>query len=269
MKKLLLTIGLIVMIYGFSNAQTSDELYRAFDGKGKSVDLKTILAAAVKADVVFLGETHDDSVAHAIQYEVFKGVFEKVGKSRKTKLSLEMFARDVQTIVDEYLGGMITEKHFLASSRPWGNYKTDYRPLVEFAKTNKLPVIAANAPRRYVNMVSRKGRASLDNLVPEAKQWLPPLPFDIASAKYAAKFNAMLGGHGSENILDSQALWDASMSHAIAVNLEKNGLIIHLNGSFHTANRLGTVEHLLKYKPGVNVVVITMTREKNFRAFDK
>ena len=61
---------------------------------------------------------------------------------------MEMFERDAQIVLDEYLNDLITEKKFLDDSRPWENYKTDYRPLVEFARVNKLNVIAANAPRR-------------------------------------------------------------------------------------------------------------------------
>jgi uncharacterized iron-regulated protein len=78
-------------------------------------------------------------------------------RKKKCRPSLEMFERDVQIVLDEYVKDLITEKKFLDDSRPWNNYKTDYRPLVEYAKQNKLPVIAANAPRRYINMVSRGG----------------------------------------------------------------------------------------------------------------
>jgi uncharacterized iron-regulated protein len=46
-------------------------------------------------------------------------------------------------------------------------------------------------------------------------------------------------------------------------------LIVHLNGAFHTENRLGTVEHLLKYKPKTKVLVVTMRYENDFKNFDK
>ena len=189
-----------------------------------------------------------------------------------------MFERDVQTVLDEYLKDLISEQHFLLSSRAWGNYKTDYRPLVEFAKENKLEIIAANAPRRYVNMVSRLGRESLEKLSPEAKRWFAPLPFGEASDAYAAKFNALMGQMPNpatpqkhSPILNSQVLWDATMAFSIAENLKKNKkpLVIHLNGSFHTENRLGTVEHLLKYRPKTKILVVTMRYEEDFKSFDK
>src|SRR5439155_27112377 len=117
-----------------------------------------MLDELTRADVTFVGENHDHKLAHELELTVLKAVH---ARKTKTALSLEMFERDVQSVVDEYLGGLITESHFLQSSRPWPNYKTDYSPMVEFAKEQRLPVIAANAPRRYVNIVSRKGQTAL------------------------------------------------------------------------------------------------------------
>lgn len=252
----------------------AQENYKVYDAEGNASDLNKIIETAENADVVFLGEQHNDAVAHALQLQIFKEAIEKYGGDRKVILSLEMFERDAQIVLDEYLQNLISEQHFLRSSRPWDNYKTDYRPLVELAKEKNLKVIAANAPRRYVNMVSRMGRDALGKLSPEALKWLAPLPFEKASKAYAEKFNALMGGSqhtGASNILDSQSLWDATMAHSIAncLRQNKNPLIVNLNGSFHTENRLGTVEHLLKYNPKARVLVVTMRYENDFQKFDK
>ncbi|MCB1025426.1 MAG: ChaN family lipoprotein [Acidobacteria bacterium] len=264
-------IFLILVINVSLFSQVSDDKYSVFDGTGKASSLDAIARRAGDMDVVFLGEFHDDSVGHALQLEIFKRVFENYGKERKVSLSLEMFERDVQVVLDEYLNGLIPEKQFLASSRPWGNYETDYRPLVELAKGNKLNVVAANAPRRYVNMVSRLGRQSLEKLSPEAVNWLAPLPFPKSSAKYTEKFNALMGGHGSENIMDSQTLWDATMANSIARELKSSdkSLVVHLNGAFHTESRLGTVEQLLNYSPKTRAMVVTVMYANDFKNFDK
>ena len=199
----------------------SEDQFRAFDRKGKPGDHGDIITAAGNADVVFLGEQHDDPVAHAIEAEVFRRVYAEYAAKRKVTLSMEMFEQDVQIVLNEYLSGLITEKQFLDSSRPWGNYKTDYRPLVEFAKEKRLEVVAANGPRRYVNMVSRGGRDTLNGLSKDAKKWLPPLPYGVASDAYAAKFKALMGPSpeaqmGIDNILSSQSLWDASMGYSVS-----------------------------------------------------
>lgn len=255
-------------------AQANPEHYRIYDSKGNPTTMAQILEAVGNHDVTFLGEMHDDSVGHALQFDIFKATVEKYSPNRKITLSLEMFERDVQMVVNEYLAGLISENHFMLSSRPWGNYKTDYRPLVELAKEKKFPVIAANAPRRYVNMVSRGGRDKLNLLSDDAKKFLPPLPYAKASEAYTKKFNSLMGASpeaqmGLSNILDSQSLWDAGMAYNISQAMENDGLIVHLNGAFHTENRLGTVEHLLKYKPNAKALVVTMRYENDFKNFDK
>lgn len=257
-------------------AQITDSNYQIFDASGIRANSSQIIAAAGKADVIFFGENHDDAVAHFLQAEFFRKLHESFGARRNVALSLEMFERDVQIVLDEYLKDLITEKKFHDDSRPWNNYKTDYRHLVEFAKQNKLAVIAANAPRRYVNMVSRGGRETLEKLSPEAKKWLAPFPYAASSEQYAKKFTALMGGasgsnHGVSKILESQTLWDATMAFSISefLKTQKNSLIVHLNGSFHTENRLGTAEQLLKLNPKAKILVVTMRYENDFTKFEK
>ncbi|MEZ5425955.1 MAG: ChaN family lipoprotein [Pyrinomonadaceae bacterium] len=272
MNKLLFVLFLIMTLTGIISAQKpSEDTFRIYDGEGNPADLGRIIEAAGKNDVIFLGENHDDSVAHALQFEIFKSVLDRYGEQREAALSLEMFERDVQIVLNEYLEDLITEKKFLEDSRPWGNYQTDYRPLVELARERKLPVIAANAPRRYVNMVSRLGRDSLEKLSPGSRKWLAPLPFGQSSKAYSDKFNALMQGHGSSNILDSQTLWDATMAFSVSEFLRKNKrpLVVHLNGSFHTESRLGTVEQLQKFNPEARILVVTLKYVDDFKSFDQ
>lgn len=247
--------------------------YRVFTGDGKPATLADINTAAGNADVLYLGENHDDAVGHALQFAIFKEIVEKYQPSRQVALSMEMFERDTQIVLDEYLDGLIPEKQFLASARPWNNYQQDYRPLVELAKAQKLPVIAANAPRRYVNMVTRGGRAALEKLSPEAKKWLAPLPYGTPSAAYAAKFNGLMGGQHNDmasNMLQSQSLWDATMAYFVADYLQEHEkpLVVHLNGKFHSESRLGTVEHLRHYRPSAKALVVTVQYDAGFPHFD-
>jgi len=103
-----------------------------------------------------------------------------------------MFARDVQYIVDEYLDGLISESHFQLSSSPWSNYETDYKPVVEFARENGLDVVAANAPRRYANRVTREGRSALNDLSDQALSYMAPLPYGAASDTYTEQWNKVM-----------------------------------------------------------------------------
>lgn len=174
--------------------------YRVFDAQGRPASVEQVVEALAAADVLFVGEAHDDAVAHLLEAELLRRAHERFGRpgaaggGRRVALSLEMFEADVQVVLDEYAAGLISERHFLLSSRPWRNYETDYRPLVEYARAQGLPVIAANAPARYVNRVAAHGPASLERLTAAAKAWLPPIPHAPASEEYAAKFRRFLAG---------------------------------------------------------------------------
>ena len=298
---ILLFTALAAQLAAAARPQLPAAHYRAFDSKGGAVTLQAIVASLERADVLFVGETHDDPVAHQLEAELLRLADESHGpaspRRRAVALSLEMFERDVQTVLDEYLAGLITERHFLLSSRPWRNYETDYRPLVEYARARRLPVIAANAPARYVSRVSSRGPDSLRALPEVAvKSWLPPLPFPAASEGYAAKFNRFMRGgapapspppgaaaapppahpparsnpHGSLHLLEAQTLRDASMAHAIAEYLKRgrDPLVVQVNGTFHSEERLGVPEQLARYRPKARAVVVTIVPAEDFPDFD-
>src|SRR5688500_4614936 len=111
--------------------------FRIYAGT-ESRTMELMLNDLAKADVVVIGENHDHKLGHELELAIFKGVH---ARKPKTALSLEMFERDVQPILDEYLAGHITESHFLQSARPWPTYKADYAPMVEHAREKELPVI--------------------------------------------------------------------------------------------------------------------------------
>lgn len=257
------------------------EDFVVFTGEGEAVDLDAVIAEAGSAEVVFFGEEHNDLTTHRVQTEVLRRLFARYGAAggpsphpgadgvstpagggdRTVVLSLEMFERDVQTVLDEYLADLITEDHLEASARPWDRYDTDYRPAVEFAKAHELPVVAANAPRRYVNRVSRLGRESLDALSDDAIAHLPPLPYPAASGAYQAEWDELMGDAAEympAAAFEAQLLWDAAMAYSVARALDRveRGLVLHLAGSFHVANHTGTPEALEHYRPGTRALVL-------------
>jgi len=174
--------------------------FRVFTGDGEPASLGDIVRAMSNVDAVLVGEAHTDPVGHWIEAELFRealglvGSGEEGGALRPVALSLEMFERDVQGIVDEYLQDLITEGQFKASARSWEYYDSDYRSMVEMAKEAGLSVLAANAPRRYVNRVSRLGRDALRDLSPRARSALPPLPYPPPTDAYREEWNALMVG---------------------------------------------------------------------------
>jgi uncharacterized iron-regulated protein len=234
--------------------------------KQKEVTLDDIADDMANADVLFFGEDHNDSTGHYLEYTLFKKLAKKYPD--KIALSMEMFETDCQNVLNEYLDGLIPEKYLTADAHPWPNYK-DYRPMIEWAKTNHIPVIAANAPSRYVNMVNRLGLSSLEQLSKTGKSYLPPLPVDTATGDYYQKFLNVMGGHaamGGMHLFQSQNLWDATMGWSIArfAKKHKGYKTLQLNGGFHSEEKLGTVAQLKKYDKKLRVLNIATFCDDNF-----
>jgi uncharacterized iron-regulated protein len=247
-------------------AQEISKHYKIYDvKKQKTISIDDIIADMNENDVLFFGEDHNDSIGHYLEATLFKKL--SIKYLQKTALSLEMFHTDVQPELDEYLAGLISEKNFIKEGRAWGNYK-DYRPLVEYAKQNKLKVIAANAATRYSNAVTMGGLKVLEKFPKTSFIFLPPLPVDTAQGRYYEKFTETLGGHnmGSMQIYQTQNLWDATMAWSINkfVKANKGIKVLQLNGRFHSDEKLGTLAKLTKLNPKLKILNISSFSDESF-----
>jgi len=263
----------------------SEKHYRIYDSSGKPSTLESIIYQFGLVDVAFLGEMHDDPVAHYIQELILRETTDRYwrnaysSKRRQIVLSMEMFERDIQMILDEYLFKIIDDHHFLSCVRPWRNYIQDYHPMVKFAQKNNLKVLAANAPRRYVHRVAQKGPQALDDLSTFAKTCIAPLPIKPPSEKMKKKFDdlqqkeSMRIAHeeisSTSHFVDAQNLWDATMAYSIHEELSNTPrvLILHLNGFFHSQSGIGIPEHLTHYRPDVKMMLINIVRNESFPKF--
>lgn len=250
------------------SAQDSMSLrYKIYDTRSKQVvTIDQIVADMANADVLFFGEEHNDSAGHYLENKIYRALHAAYGS--KLTLSLEMFETDNQLVLDEYLQGRIDEARLGKDARLWSNYK-DYRPMIEYAKQNKLPVIAANPPRRYVSLVTRRGMNALDSLSNAAKAYLPPLPYDTLSGRYRDKFLETMRGapeSASRNVYYSQSLWDAGMSYSIYRYQKKNRdqKIFHCVGKFHTDEKLGTAHQLMMRNKKLRILNISCFPDKSF-----
>lgn len=239
--------------------------YQLFDDKGKSVSYKNLLKAANKADVIFFGEEHNNPIAHWLQLELLKDLHQSKGKD--LVLGAEMFERDDQILLDEYLAGLIRTKNFEDEAKLWSNYKTDYKPLVEFAKANELPFIGTNIPRRYASVVSNMGIEALSKLSEEGQRYVAPLPIvvDLSLPGYQNMLK-MMEGHGgamTENFPKAQAAKDATMAWSIAENWAQGKTFLHFNGSYHSDNREGILWYLERYEPIAKSITISMATQES------
>lgn len=235
--------------------------YNLYDNEGKNVRYEKMIEKISAADVVFFGELHDNPVAHWLEYEITADLYKVAGE--RLVMGAEMFEADNQLLLNEYLGSEYEADKFEAEVKLWKNYKTDYKPLVEFAKENKLPFIATNVPRRYASMVSRGGFEELDSLSAEAKRYLAPLPIsydpELKCYKDMLSMHGMpgMGGKPNLNLPKAQAVKDATMGYFISENLPSGKIFIHYNGSYHSDNYLGIVHYLKLFRPGIKVATIT------------
>jgi len=236
---------------------------------GRTVSFDELVTAAAAADLVFFGEQHDDPETHFAEFALLEGI----GRIRpRAIVSLEMFERDVQPLVDGYLSGRLNETEFLAGSRPWDRYATDYRALVLLARARGWPVVAANVPRPIASAVSRKGLAALDTLPPASRAWAAresSCPHD----KYFANFAETMKGHSgpgpapdtvgagmvTERFYQAQCVKDETMGEAIAnaYATSPGAIVVHYNGSFHSDFALGTAERAKRRAPGAKSLVVT------------
>ncbi|WP_264548439.1 ChaN family lipoprotein [Flavobacterium sp. N2820] len=257
MKKIITSILLFATII---SAAQDKKAYQIFDKNGKKTSYEKLLKAGEKAEVVLFGEYHDNSVVHWLQLEFTKDLAEK----KPLVLGAEMLEADNQMQLDFYLKGEINQKQLDSSARLWKNYKTDYKPLVDFAKEKKFSFIATNVPRRYASLVFKKDLEALDSLSAQEKSWIAPLPieFDINLPGYKSMMG-MQGGHAGDKMPKAQAIKDATMAYFIHKNRKENSTFVHYNGTYHSDNYEGINWYLKKLDAEIKIITIATVEQKD------
>ncbi len=259
-------ISIIIIISILAISMKSDlKPYNIFNSKGKIQKFNKMIDKIADADIIMFGELHNNSISHWLELEVAKAIYAKRGSD--LLIGAEMYEADQQLIINEYLDGSVKYKYFKDQARLWPNDKTDYYPILKFAKENKIPMIATNVPRRYAAIVNKGSLAALDSLSDEAKSYIAPLPIQyFADAKCYTEMLAAMGGHKSArmtNIIKAQALKDATMAHFILENWKEGKCFYHFNGSYHSDNKESIVLYLKQANPELKIVNITTVTQEN------
>ncbi|MBU2019436.1 MAG: ChaN family lipoprotein, partial [Bacteroidetes bacterium] len=191
MKSIGILFTLLFMAHTVFSQKTAYVIYNA---KGKKVTYEKMIQSLAQEDIVLFGELHNNPISHWLQYEVTSDLY----SSKPIILGAEMFEADNQRPLNDYLNLKINHKELDSMARLWPNYKTDYAPLVDFAKEKQLTFVATNIPRRYANKVYKKGFEALDSLSEIEKEWMAPLPisFDAELSTYK-NILVMMGDHGT------------------------------------------------------------------------
>ena len=250
---------IIVLFFTISLCAQHKKAYQLFDKNGKKVSFEKVVKKAKESDVVLFGEFHDNPIAHWLQLALVKELQPQVNLI----LGAEMLERNDQEVVNQYLKGGVTEKALDTLARLWTNYKTDYKPLVDFAKEHQLPFIATNVPRKYARLVNKKGLKALDTLPEAEKRWIAPLPivFDENLSQYKKMTESLPNHKGKENIIKAQAVKDATMADAIVKNRKPNSVSVHFNGTYHSDFYEGIYWFLKREEPKLTVITIATTEQ--------
>jgi len=254
--------------------------HRVFDNaRGAFTDFEMMLADAARADVVFVGEQHDDVNTHRLELAVLEGLARRRGN---VIVSLEMFERDARDPLGHFLMGHMSEDEFLKVSRPWPRYRTDYKPLVDFAIAKQWPVVAANVPRPIASEVSKAGLGVLDAKTGDDRALFAREVKCPTDDDYFKRFGEAMGEHPgddtktvaekrdtAEKFYFAQCLKDETMAESIAEAYSAAAMsgprpvVVHFNGAFHSDFTLGTASRAVRRLPGKRVVVITMMPVQN------
>jgi uncharacterized iron-regulated protein len=229
----------------------------------RSSNVALAAEAMSDADVVYLGEEHDNDVGHELQLALTIELFQH---RPNLVVSMEQFEADVQVFLDAYLAGEMDEQTFLDFARPWPNYVEHYRPVVEWAKRHSVPVVAANVPRRYARTIAYNGLGTTDHSL-----WTP-WSVNTDEPPYLSRFMMAMGGDpGDEadaNLLRwfaAQCIKDDMMAQSIVDALDRARaessaapLVVHWCGRFHSDYGLGTVSRVALRRPDLDQRVVSM-----------
>jgi uncharacterized iron-regulated protein len=262
MKYIISLILIIISLLGYSQ---NPRAYKIYNTTGKKVSYNKVIKSLAKQDIVLFGEQHNSAIAHWLQLIITTDLNE----SRHLDLGTEMIEADNQDALKLYLTDSIDRRGLDTLARLWPNYKTDYAPLVDFAKANSLSVTATNIPRRYASMVYKGGFASLDTLTDIEKSWMAPLPMDFDSnlATYQSILK-MMGPHGSPKLVMSQACKDATMAFFILKNYTPGNLFVHYNGAFHSDYYEGILWYLKRQSPNLRYATISTVVQSDIKTLE-
>jgi aminopeptidase N len=213
--------------------RSTNGITEKFLKKAVAVEISTLktppemMAHVADKKIIYVGETHDRFSNHVMELEVIKDLHRR---GRKIAIGMEMFERPFQNVVDEYIEGKIDEREFLKGTgyfKRWGYDYNLYRPILEFAWSEKIPVVALNQRQEIVDKVFQNG---LDSL-PEEERKSIPSRMDFSDETYKERLKKVFLEHQGivpfktgnfDFFYQAQILWDETMSESIDEFLESH-----------------------------------------------
>ncbi len=195
---------------------------------GLPTNAEGVMAELDQANVVYLGELHDDPDVHTAQLSYIQALFER---DPDLAIGMEMFQRPFQAVLDDYIAGDLSELELLEQTEyeeRWGFNWDFYAPILQFAQTHQIPVLALNTPQEITRKVATQG---LSSLIGSDLDWIPSLEQitleDPAYRQYLfeiySSFHEGIGhSDGFNRFFEAQVLWDETMADRISTYLQAN-----------------------------------------------
>lgn len=252
---------ILVMICFFAGLKSQNfKAFQFYNQKGKQINTEKLVKDLSQYDVVLFGEHHNNSIIHWLELKITKELYKQ--KGGKLILGAEMFERDNQTQLNQYLKGEILAKNLKDSVRLWNNYETDYKPLLDFAKDKNIEFIATNIPRKFASLVAKNGLESLNSLSDNDKKDIAKLPISVTleTPGYEEMKTMMMehAGDKAMNFVAAQAVKDATMAESISNNLKSNYTFLQFNGDYHSKEFGGIYWYLKQKNPNLKIAVISV-----------
>lgn len=199
-----------------------------------------------RSGFILLGEHHADTAHHQWQLAQIEQLYQQ---QSKLTIGLEMLPRTSQQALDSWVAGKLTKTEFIEQSgwlEYWSFNFDDYFPILEFARKNKIPLVALNVSHQLLQGIKQVGW----DAVPENHRegvGNPAKPLKNYIRKLAKSFTR----HGEPgkpvdkiaflHFLQQQLTWDRAMAEALSKAFAKNtdGLVVGLMGSWHIIDKEG------------------------------
>ncbi len=237
----------------------TDQTARVLD-LGSLMNMEKLVARVADRQVVFVGETHDRYDHHLNQLAIIQGLWER---HPDLVIGMEFFQQPFQAYLDQFIAGEIDDKELLKKTEYFERWRYDYRlyrPILEFARSKRIPVIALNLPEEITDKVARKGLSSLS----EAERAQIPARLDRSDKVYERRLRSIFEKHPPaegrqfDRFLDVQLLWDEGMAERVASHFREHpdGHMVVLAGSGHLMFGAGIPRRVKQRVPVTTAIVI-------------
>lgn len=228
----------------------------------------SVIGDMAKRDVVLLGEQHDAVDDHRWQLQTLSALH---ALRPNMAIGFEMFPRRLQPVLDRWVAGELTARQFLEQTewdKVWSLPAELYLPLFEFARMNRIPMLAINIDEKLSQAVAEKGWDAIpvDQREGVSRPAPPPEPYrDMLRELYRQHlvmknhdgsksfFDAHGGKHGVKAglryFVESQTTWDRAMAEALArrsavAAADAKPLVVGIMGRGHVRYGYGVAHQL-------------------------